>query len=74
MRDHDHLYHRLFENPAIVAELLRDFVAGPWLDDLGFRCARVQSDSIVSETERRAGRSKRRERSDQAATTSPKRR
>ena len=43
-------------------------------DYLGFRCARVQSDSIVSETERRAGRSKRRERSDQAATTSPKRR
>ena len=43
-------------------------------DILGFRCARVQSDSVVSETERRAGRSKRRERSDQAATTSPKRR
>ena len=43
------------------------------LDSLGFRCARVQSDSVASETERRAGRSKRRERSDQAATTSPKR-
>jgi len=43
-------------------------------DYLGFRCARVQSDSVVSETERRAGRSKRRERSDQAATASPKRR
>jgi len=42
-------------------------------DYLGFRCARVQSDSVVSETERRAGRSKRRERSDPAATTSPKR-
>jgi len=42
-------------------------------DNLGFRCARVQSDSVVSETERRAGRSKRRERSDPAATTSPKR-
>jgi formylglycine-generating enzyme required for sulfatase activity len=41
--------------------------------DIGFRCARVQSDSVVSETERRAGRSKRRERSDHAATTSPKR-
>jgi formylglycine-generating enzyme required for sulfatase activity len=43
-------------------------------DLLGFRCARVQCDSVASETERRAGRSKRRERSDQAATTSPKRR
>ena len=39
---------------------------------LGFRCARVQSESVASEMERRAGRSKRRERSDPAATTSPK--
>jgi len=42
--------------------------------NLGFRCARVQSDSVVSGTERRAGRSKPSERSETAATTSPERR
>ena len=30
--DHDPLYHRFFSDPAIVAQLLREFVAGPWLD------------------------------------------
>ena len=40
---------------------------------VGFRCARVQSASSAT-TERRTGRSKPRERSDRAATTSPKRR
>lgn len=34
MPDHDSLYHRLFDHPAMVAELPREFVAGPWLDDL----------------------------------------
>jgi formylglycine-generating enzyme required for sulfatase activity len=43
-------------------------------DDLGFRCARVQSDSAVSVMERRAGRSKPGERSEPAATSSPQRR
>ncbi len=42
-------------------------------DDLGFRCARVQSAS-PAKAERRAGRSKPGERSEPAATTSPKRR
>jgi hypothetical protein len=32
--DHDGLYHRFFSDPAIVARLLREFVAGPWLDGL----------------------------------------
>ncbi len=32
--DHDALYHRFFSDPAIVAQLLREFVAGPWLDEL----------------------------------------
>jgi hypothetical protein len=32
--DHDSLYHRFFSDPAIVAQLLREFVAGPWLDGL----------------------------------------
>jgi hypothetical protein len=34
MTDQDSLYHRLFDHPAMVAELLREFVAGPWLDEL----------------------------------------
>ena len=34
MPDHDSLYHRLFNHPGMVAQLLRDFVSGPWLDDL----------------------------------------
>lgn len=32
--DHDALYHRFFGDPAVVAQLLREFVAGPWLDGL----------------------------------------
>jgi hypothetical protein len=32
--DYDALYHRLFSHPGVVAQLLRGFVAGPWLDDL----------------------------------------
>ena len=48
---------------------------GPSFRDgnFGFRCARVQSVSAASDAERRAGRSKRGERSEPAATTSPKR-
>jgi len=34
MADHDGLYHRLFDHPDMVRELLREFLAGPWLDDL----------------------------------------
>jgi hypothetical protein len=29
--DHDGLYHRLFSQPDVVAQLLRSFVEGPWL-------------------------------------------
>lgn len=32
--DHDSRYHRLFSHPGVVAQLLRGFVPGPWLDDL----------------------------------------
>lgn len=32
--DHDALYHRFFSDPAVVAQLLREFAAGPWLDGL----------------------------------------
>ncbi|MEJ0016491.1 MAG: SUMF1/EgtB/PvdO family nonheme iron enzyme [Acetobacteraceae bacterium] len=41
--------------------------------NLGFRCARVQGNSEAPAAKRRAGRSKPRERSERAATTSPKR-
>ena len=34
MSDHDALYHRLFSHPGMVAQLLRDFLAEPWLADL----------------------------------------
>ncbi len=30
--DYDALYHRLFSHPGVVAQLLREFVSGPWLD------------------------------------------
>jgi hypothetical protein len=32
--DHAALYHRFFSDPAIVAQLLREFVAGAWLEGL----------------------------------------
>jgi predicted transposase YdaD len=31
---HDALYHRFFSDPVIVAQLLREFAAGPWLEGL----------------------------------------
>jgi len=34
MADRDGLYRLLFDNPHMVRELLREFLAGPWLDDL----------------------------------------
>jgi len=34
MPDHDTLYHRFFSHPGMVAQLLREFVPGPWLNDL----------------------------------------
>jgi hypothetical protein len=34
MPDYDSLYHRLYGHPRVGAQLLRDFVAGSWLDDL----------------------------------------
>jgi hypothetical protein len=34
MADHDALYHRLFSHPGMVAQLLREFVAEPWVETL----------------------------------------
>jgi hypothetical protein len=33
MPDHDALYHRLFGHAGMVAQLLREFVAEPWISD-----------------------------------------
>jgi hypothetical protein len=34
MAEHDFVYHRIFGHPGMVSQLLRDFVAEPWLNDL----------------------------------------
>ncbi len=34
MADHDALYHRLFSHAGMVAQLLREFVAEPWVETL----------------------------------------
>jgi formylglycine-generating enzyme required for sulfatase activity len=70
--------HRVIRSGSwdVVARFVRaayrdGFVPADRFDDLGFRCARVQG-SVRQQ--RRAGRSKPSERSETAATTSPKRR
>lgn len=50
MRDHDSLYHRLFGHPRMVAELLREFVAGPWLDDLDLDGMTRENATLHAET------------------------
>ena len=56
MPDHDALYHRLFSHPGMVAQLLREFVAGPWLDDLDLdRMERLNAKFHADTTERRDG-------------------
>jgi hypothetical protein len=54
--DHDALYHRFFSDPAIVAQLLREFVAGPWLDGLDLDGLERLNTKFHADTgERRAG-------------------
>jgi hypothetical protein len=54
--DHDALYNRFFSDPAIVAQLLREFVAGPWLDGLDLDgLERVNTTFHADEGKRRAG-------------------
>ena len=56
MRDHDGLYHRLFDHPGMVAALLREFVAGPWLDDLDLEgMERLNARFHAEKGERREG-------------------
>jgi len=54
--DHDALYHRFFSDPAIVAQLLREFAAGPWLDGLDLDGLERMNAKFHSDTgERREG-------------------
>ncbi len=54
--DHDALYHRFFSDPAIVAQLLREFVAGPWLEGLDLDGLERVSTKFHADTgEQRAG-------------------
>jgi hypothetical protein len=56
MRDHDGVYHRLFDHPGMVAQLLREFVAGSWLDDLDLERMERQNAKFHAETgDRREG-------------------
>jgi hypothetical protein len=56
MADHDSLYHRLFNHPGMVAQLLREFVAGPWLDDLDLAAMQRLNTKFHAETgDRREG-------------------
>jgi hypothetical protein len=54
--DHDALYHRFFSDPAIVAQLLREFVAGHWLDGLDLDAMeRLATTFHADEGKRRVG-------------------
>jgi len=54
--DHDALYHRFFSDPAIMAQLLREFVAGPWLDGLDLDAMeRLATTFHADEGKRRVG-------------------
>jgi hypothetical protein len=56
MADHDSVYHKIFGHPGMVAQLLRDFVAEPWLDDLDLDRMERLNTKFHSETgERREG-------------------
>ncbi len=54
--DHDALYHRFFSDPAVVAQLLREFVAGAWLEGLDLDAMERLATTFHADTgERRAG-------------------
>ncbi len=56
MPDHDSTYHRLFSHPGMVAQLLREFVAGPWMDDLDLEAMeRLNAKFHAGTNERRDG-------------------
>jgi hypothetical protein len=54
--DHDALYHRFFSDPAVVAQLLREFARGPWLDGLDLDAMERLATTFHADTgERRVG-------------------
>ena len=56
MADHDSVYHKIFGHPGMVAQLLRDFLAEPWLDDLDLdRMERLNAKFHAETGERREG-------------------
>jgi hypothetical protein len=56
MAGHDSVYHKIFGDPGMVAQLLREFLAEPWLDDLDLDRMERLNAKFHSETgERREG-------------------
>jgi hypothetical protein len=56
MAGHDSVYHKIFGHPGMVAQLLREFLAEPWLDDLDLDRMERLNAKFHSETgERREG-------------------
>jgi hypothetical protein len=56
MADHDSVYHKIFGHPGMVSQLLRDFVAEPWLEDLDLdRMERLNAKFHAETGERREG-------------------
>ena len=56
MADHDSVYHKIFGHPGMVSQLLREFLAEPWLDDLDLdRMERLNAKFHAETGERREG-------------------
>ena len=56
MQPHDALYHRLFSDPHMVAQLLREFVPQPWIADLDLDAMeRINAKFHATTGERRDG-------------------
>jgi hypothetical protein len=56
MAEYDTLYHQLFSDPAMVVQLLRQFVAEPWLDELDLNAiTRENAKFHADKGERREG-------------------
>jgi hypothetical protein len=54
--EHDALYQRLFSHPGVVAQLVRGFVSGPWLDELDLeRMERLNAKFHATTGQRREG-------------------
>jgi hypothetical protein len=56
MDGHDSVYHKIFGHPGMVAQLLHEFVAEPWLDNLDLDGIKRLNAKFHSDTgERREG-------------------